>query len=289
MISDDYYIKVVDPSTKMASNTIKLIVFDKLEIFPPYLLLLPGATYMLNIRGGPRDFISIVRKYKIAENTIATVKDSEPEVTAVNLGETTLKITLELKKDEDNQENSILCTEEIKVHVAIPDGLDIWNAYNRKIYIKSNIRLLAMLKLGTKIFSLGNSNIDYYWNIDPPTNGQLATTSPIINQDCFQTKNESCDSKDVSIANNVGIFLTALNKGDIDVKLKLYIHYPEAFKKYTSDFEKKEKMIIEGKLDIDIPRFNDEKSHSTLYLVPQNVIHELKTNKDPNVLFYLYL
>jgi hypothetical protein len=241
---------------------------------------------MLNIRGGPREFINIVRKYFIVDSTIATVKENEPEVTALKLGETVLKVSLEIKTSEDDpNKDTVLCMEEIKVIVAIPDGLDIQNAYNRKIYVRSNIRLLAMLKLGNKVFSLGNANIDYHWQLDPPTNAQLATTSLTTGTcDQFRTIDGACQGKEVSIANNVGIFLTAMNKGDVEVNLKIMIHYPEQFKRNRNSFQKKEKMVIEVKLDMDVPEFNGEKGHPTLYLMPPEIEHELRTNKDPNVI-----
>ncbi len=288
LIADDYYIKVIEPISRISSNTVKLIVFDKLEIFPSYLLLLPGTTYMLNIRGGPRDFINIAKKYKIEDTSIATVKENEPEITALNLGETVLRVVLELtSSDEDQNKSLVLCTEEIKVTVAIPDSVEIQNAYNRKIYIKSVIRLLAFLKNGNRIFSIGNANIDYDWQIDPPTTAELITSTPGLT--CDHNKYDYCNAKDVSISNNVGMFLIAINKGSVEVRLKVTVNYPDAFSRMKNVFEKKEKMIIDEKLDVEVPLFNGEKGHPFFYFVPPEIEHDLKTNKDPNVMCFLNL
>src|SRR5690606_19289761 len=92
LISEDYFIKIVDENSKIMSNTVKLVVFDKLDIFPGNLLLTPGMSYMLNVRGGPREFISVRKRYEIADKGVATVKSNEPEVRAVDVGETTLKV-----------------------------------------------------------------------------------------------------------------------------------------------------------------------------------------------------
>ena len=173
--------------------------------------------------------------------------------------------------------------------VAIPDGLEIYNSYNRKIFIKSSIRLLGLLKLKEKTFSLGNSSIDFYWHIDPPTNANLTTVQTIAKSDCADSRQETCTKKDVSVGNNVGIFLNAINKGDVEVKLKVHINYPEMFKNKKSDFANSEKIFIDKKLDMDINQFYNDNSNLALYLVPFDVVHQLKTNEDPNVIICLIL
>jgi hypothetical protein len=102
--------------------------------------------------------------------------------------------------------------------------------------------------------------------------------------DCQDLKQETCTKKEIQISNSIGIFLSALNKGDIIVSLRVQIEYPPGIRNKKNVFETSEKIKIDENLFVNINEFyNFDPSKSALYLIPPNVVHDLKTNTDRSV------
>jgi hypothetical protein len=190
LISDVYTIYVRDLRSNIVSNNLRIEVFDKLEVFPPKLLMVPGSAYTLSLRGGPVNELHVMKKYEILDNKIASVGDTEPEVKAHLLGSTKLRIVLLLNpnynkfymtKDEEQHEEesqkseknklfkyqgTVLAVEEVELRVDFPDSVAIRGALNRKVYTKSTVRLYAALKLGDETFTYGVGPMSFDWELD---------------------------------------------------------------------------------------------------------------------------
>ena len=50
-----YPIIIKDESSQILSNIATIEIFDKLNVYPPYLLLVPGSEYTLEVTGGPKN------------------------------------------------------------------------------------------------------------------------------------------------------------------------------------------------------------------------------------------
>ena len=68
-----YPIIVKDDSSDIVSNIATVEVFDRLEVYPPYLLLVPGSSYTLSVTGGPKNKENVIIKYEIQDDKIANV------------------------------------------------------------------------------------------------------------------------------------------------------------------------------------------------------------------------
>lgn len=189
LIADVYTIYVRELKSSLVSNNLRIEVFDKLEVFPPKLLMVPGSAYTLSLRGGPVNELHVMKKFEILDDKIATVGDSEPEVKAHLLGSTRLRIVLLLNpnynkfymtNDQDDQDYSqkseknklikyqgtVLAVEEVDLRVDFPDSVAIRGALNRKVYTKSTVRLYAALKLGDETFTYGVGPMSFDWALD---------------------------------------------------------------------------------------------------------------------------
>lgn len=267
------------PKNKIKSNINYIQIFNKIEVFPPDLLLIPGSEFTLKILGGPENEISSKISYEIEKEEIASIESSYPKVKAKNVGETNIIVKLHFINNENklfstkeeieyfkNIENEILSQLRIPVQVAFPDRVDIENANNRKIYLNSSIRLLASFKLNEKSFSYGIGNIEYKWTLDNPHLGKL----------------HAIDS--------IGTFMQAMKIGHVLIKLVVKINYPNNYINHLPNtFQSVKELNIEENVWVDINEFlNKDLTKSSIYLLPFNKIHELKTNKEEqNIKFSL--
>ena len=68
-----YPIIIKDDSSQILSNIATIEVFEKLNVYPPYLLLVPGSEYTLEVTGGPKNKENVEIKYQILDEQIANV------------------------------------------------------------------------------------------------------------------------------------------------------------------------------------------------------------------------
>ncbi|RVW46520.1 Retrovirus-related Pol polyprotein from transposon RE1 [Vitis vinifera] len=69
---------------EIASNQIKVEVYAPPRIHPPDIFLVPGAAYVLNVKGGPQ--IGVVIEYASLDDRIATVNKSSGRLSAISPG-----------------------------------------------------------------------------------------------------------------------------------------------------------------------------------------------------------
>jgi hypothetical protein len=228
-----YPIIIKDDRSEILSNIATIEVFEKLNIYPPYLLLVPGSEYTLEITGGPKNKENVIIKYEMLDQQIANVSDNYPKVYGAKYGETKLIISLIYKYDYDkifniNDDKRIinktdtLCVETVPVRVDFPHSVVIIGAENnRKIYSKSTIRLLAALKKGNEVFTYGTGPFKFNWKVD---NNMVAKIKYFMRKELYQKDQnnkeeidqncEECESLSLIATNNdhnpeksIGVFL----------------------------------------------------------------------------------
>ena len=311
-----YPLIVKDDSSDVISNIATIEVFDKLEVYPPYLLLVPGTSFTLSVTGGPKNKENVIIKYEIADDKIANVSENYPNVFGKLYGKTNLKISLMYKYDYNKIYNinddkhiinktDLLCVENVPIRVDFPDNVEIIGAENnRKIYSKSTIRLLAALKKGNEVFTYGIGPFRFNWNVDNDIVGKIKyylkkSLYKKENQNENIQKNydencEECESLslvatkvDPNPESSIGVFLTAYEEGIITVSLEVTVLYPSPYTMHKPyKFSTSSKISVNDQLYVDLPGFYGENLKKTgLYLIPYNVDHELHTNKNSEQLY----
>ena len=309
-----YPIIIKDDMSDIVSNIATIEVFDKLEVYPPYLLLVPGSSFTLSVTGGPINKENVIIKYEIQDDKIANVSENYPNVYGKLFGETKLKISLMYKYDYNKIYNinddkhiinktEILCVENVPIRVDFPDNVEIIGGENnRKIYSKSSIRLLAALKKGNEVFTYGIGPFEYNWKLD---NDIIAKIKYFMKKSLFQKENEKntdltskekeydenceeCESslvltkKDHNPRNSIGVFLSTFEEGMVTVYLSVKVSYPYPYALHRPyEFSTSSKINVNDQLYVDLPGFYGENLKRTgLYLLPYNIDHELHTNKN---------
>ena len=310
-----YPIIVKDESSGIVSNIATIEVFNKLEVYPPYLLLVPGTSYTLSVSGGPTSKENVIIKYEIEKDEIANVSENYPIVYGKIYGETKLKISLMYKYDYNKIYNinddkhiinktDLLCIEYVPIRVDFPDSVEIIGAENnRKIYSKSTIRLLAALKKGSEVFTYGTGPFIYNWSLDNDivakikyfmkkslykkendNNNEIANKDKDYDENCEECESLSLIStkKDHNPSSSIGVFLSTYSEGIVIISLSVVISYPSPYTMHRPHtFSTKSKIIVNDQLYVDLPGFYGENLQKTgLYLLPYNVDHELHTNKN---------
>ena len=298
------------------SNTVQINIFDKLEIFPPTLLLYPGCEFTIKILGGPENEKSLNRIYNIENEEVASIGNFFPLVKAKKIGNTFVSIKLSYKPDEnqlystqDEKEfynsikDQILTEVKIPVQVAFPERVEIEGANNRKIYVNSSVRFLASLKLGDLSFSYCIGDTDFTWSVDNPHIAKFNVKTQ-ENTKCESSKIEnSCSDNSLlespekiannysidlaNISNQIGAYLVSYNYGIVSVKLDMNINYPSPYEAHRPNFFiSKKNVSVEDNVWVDVAEFYDKApGKSLIYLLPFNVSHSLNLHKKDQVIF----
>ena len=307
LIPGIYAVNVKDTFSFIRSNDAKVEIFDRLEIFPPYLLLVPGSSYTLSVIGGPVDDKAIL-KFEMVDTKIANVTSiSYPEVNALLQGETILKVSLLYNFDynkfynkEDDKHiinrTEILCVENIPVRVDFPNKIEIMGVgNNRNVFTGSAIRLLTAVKKDEEVFTYGIGPLEFKWNVDSPRIANIkyyakSTKSNVLDNlemVCTSEQIESCTSltaieEDSNPGNSIGVFLNTLQEGIVTISLTVKITYPVPYTKHQPNiFETTEKLKISDEIVANInSKYGTPQKQTGLYMIPFNVEHELRTNKN---------
>ena len=310
-----YPIIIKDDRSEILSNIATIEVFEKLNVYPPYLLLVPGSEYTLEITGGPKNKENVIIKYEMLDQHIANVSNNYPKVYGAKYGQTKLIISLIYKYDYDKifninddkhiiNKTDVLCVENVPVRVDFPDSVVIIGAENnRKIYSKSTIRLLAALKKGNEVFTYGTGPFKFNWKID---NTMVAKIKYFMRKELYQkdaSNNikeeieqncEECETLSLISTNNdhypeksIGVFLTAMEEGSVSVSLTVSIFYPSPYVYHKPyQFSVTNKIIVNDEVYVDLPGYyGDNLKKTGLYLIPYNVDHELHTNKNSEQIY----
>lgn len=298
------------------SNYVRFEVFQLISIYPPYLLMIPGSSFTVSITKGPSTNPGIKKEFILENNNLGFVEKEYPVVHALKIGVTKLTVKYSLifnkqlmysdKKDHDDTEE-VLFNESIPVEIAFPEKAEILLGSNRKIFKNSTIRLLTVLKKENRLFTFTVGPVYYEWITDQPLIAKIKTkftkkngcgceenhnNSHIFSSTGIVQENNICSTligeNHVEVSNNIGIFASSISKGEARISCKVIIDYPEPYKNHLpKEFETSEKLLVDDNLWISISEFYDFNSNkSGIYLLPFNVTHELKTNREENNLNY---
>ena len=190
------------------SNNVMLDVFPPVEIIPPSVLLMPGARYTLNYRGGPDShkftYYNIYTQWSCVECSVANIDTMTGLVSAVKLGQT--DVVLYMKRGKD-----VLTSAQAKVRVELVTDVSIYGVPPGRVVLQESvIRLIAVFKANGEPFTDTANDASYQWKSASPT------TFEIHGEDREEGK-------------QVGVTGLAANKGKCDISLHVEVFYPPAY------------------------------------------------------------
>ncbi|XVE67869.1 hypothetical protein DITRI_Ditri09bG0022500 [Diplodiscus trichospermus] len=131
---------------EILSQTIKVEVYAPPIIHPPNIFLVPGASYLLTIKGGPT--IGAFVEYTSIDDTIATVDKTSGRLTATSPGNTTLLATVYGNGEQ------VICQAYGSVKVGIPSSA-ILNVQSEQLAVGRETAIYPLF-----------SEANYKWTIE---------------------------------------------------------------------------------------------------------------------------
>ena len=253
------------------SNNIMLDVFPPVEIIPPFVLLMPGARYTLNYRGGPDShkftFYNIYTQWGCAECSVAGIDSMTGLVSAMKLGQT--DVVLYMKRGKD-----ILTSAQAKVRVELVTDVSIYGIPPGRVVLQESvIRLIAVLKANGEPFTDTANEASYQWKSASPTTFEIHA----------EEKEEG---------KQVGVTGLAVSKGKCDITLHVEVVYPKEYSSpsVTRYFTSKATITVEPGMfamspghrcnslvhSCDVPNLFD----STIIMMPMRSAYSISLNKE---------
>lgn len=140
---------------EVRSQSIKLEVYAPPRIYPSYVFVVPGASFVLTVRGGP-SFGSRV-EYSSMDDEIANVHTTAGRLSAISPGNTTLVATFY------GYGNFMICHAYGKVKVGVPSSA-VLNVQSEQLAIARKMPIFPSLSEGN-LFSFYELCSDYKWSI----------------------------------------------------------------------------------------------------------------------------
>lgn len=141
---------------EVLSQSIRVEVYAPPRIQPSEIFLVPGASYVLKVRGGPR-FGAFV-KYASMDDETARFQKSLGRISAISPGNTTLVATFYGKGDIS------ICQAYGKVRVGVPSAA-ILNVQSEQLAVGRKMQIFPSLSEGN-LFSFYELCNNYKWNIE---------------------------------------------------------------------------------------------------------------------------
>ncbi|CAI0454950.1 unnamed protein product [Linum tenue] len=140
---------------EISSQLVKVEVFAPLKIHPEEIFLVPGASYMLNVEGGPT--IGQYVEFASEDEQIATVDKASGRLSAISPGNTTIISTVHGPED-------IICKASALVKVGVP-SLATLHAQSEQLDVGRQSPIYPLFEEGN-LFSFYELCKGYKWTID---------------------------------------------------------------------------------------------------------------------------
>ncbi|CAK7328122.1 unnamed protein product [Dovyalis caffra] len=141
---------------EVLSQTVKIEVYAPLRIHPDDIFLVPGASYMLAMKGGPT--IGVYFQYASMDDEIATVDKSSGRLYAISPGNTTILSTV------FGNGGVMVCQANGSVNVGVP-SLAMLNAQSDQLDVGHEMPIYPSFPEGD-LFSFYELCRSYQWTID---------------------------------------------------------------------------------------------------------------------------
>ncbi|KAK1318726.1 hypothetical protein QJS10_CPB04g01397 [Acorus calamus] len=140
----------------IVSQLIKVEVYAPLVIHPEYIFLVPGASYMLTIRGGPT--LGVVAEFSSMDDMKARIDRASGRVSAISVGNTTIRAVVY------GDGGSLISDAFGTVEVGIPSTM-ILNLQSEQLCVGCEMPIFPSFPEGN-LFSFYEVCKDYRWTIE---------------------------------------------------------------------------------------------------------------------------
>ncbi|KAK9004035.1 hypothetical protein V6N11_001853 [Hibiscus sabdariffa] len=159
---------------EILSQAIKVEVYAPPTIHPPSIFLVPGASYLLTIKGGPA--LGAFVQYTSTNDAIATVDKTSGRLTASSPGNTTL-----IAKVYGNGDD-VICQAYSSVKVGVPSSA-LLNVQSEKLAVGHETPIYPLFS-EANLFSFYGLCKDYKWTIE---NEEVLTFgAPLVDSEAVQ-------------------------------------------------------------------------------------------------------
>ncbi|KAK8586935.1 hypothetical protein V6N12_021454 [Hibiscus sabdariffa] len=159
---------------EISSQAIKVEVYAPPTIHPPNIFLVPGASYLLTIKGGPT--LGAFVEYVSTDDAIATVDKTSGRLTATSPGNTTL-----IAKVYGNGDD-VICQAYSSVKVGVPSSA-ILNVQSEQLAVGRETPIYPLFS-EANLFSFYGLCKDYKWTIE---NEEVLTFGvPLVGSEAVQ-------------------------------------------------------------------------------------------------------
>ncbi|TYI08950.1 hypothetical protein ES332_A09G036900v1 [Gossypium tomentosum] len=173
---------------ELLSQAIKVEVYAPPTIHPPNIFLVPGASYLLTIKGGPT--LGAFVEYTTTDDAIATVDKTLGRLTATSPGNTTLLATVY------GNGGDVICQADSSVKVGVPSSA-ILNVQSEQLAVGRETPIYPLFSEGD-LFSFYGLCKDYKWNIEDEE--VLTFGVPLVGSEAVQHVSY-VDNKELSFIN----------------------------------------------------------------------------------------
>ncbi|XP_022152143.1 nuclear pore complex protein GP210 isoform X1 [Momordica charantia] len=151
------YVSILQQSGReILSEPIKIEVYAPPRVHPNDIFLLPGASYMLTVKGGPT--VGTYVEYASLDNSIVNVHKSSGQLSAVSSGKCNISATFY------RNGGSVICQVHGNVKVGIPSNV-VLNVQNEQLGVGSEMPIYPLFPEGD-VFSFYQLCKGYNWTID---------------------------------------------------------------------------------------------------------------------------
>ncbi|XP_038715182.1 nuclear pore complex protein GP210 isoform X2 [Tripterygium wilfordii] len=141
---------------QILSQPIKIEVYPPPLIHPHDIFLVPGASYVLTVEGGPS--IGVYIEYASLDDKVATVDRSTGKLLAILPGNTTLLVTLY------GNGGGVICQAHGSVKVGVPSSV-VLNVQSKQLSIGNDMPIYPFFPEGN-LFSFYELCKDYKWTVE---------------------------------------------------------------------------------------------------------------------------
>ncbi|TYI63709.1 hypothetical protein E1A91_D09G035200v1 [Gossypium mustelinum] len=173
---------------ELLSQAIKVEVYAPPTIHPPNIFLVPGASYLLTIKGGPA--LGAFVEYTSTDDAIATVDKTSGRLTATSPGNTTLLATVY------GNGGDVICQADSSVKVGVPSSA-ILNVQSEQLAVGRETPIYPLFSEGD-LFSFYGLCKDYKWTIEDEE--VLTFGVPLVGSEAVQ-RVSYVDNKELSFIN----------------------------------------------------------------------------------------
>ncbi|XP_072999237.1 nuclear pore complex protein GP210 [Typha latifolia] len=141
---------------KILSQLIKVEVYEPLQVHPAYIYLVPGSSYVLTVKGGPKTGASI--EYISMGEDIAVVHMATGKLLANSIGNTTVRAVVHANG------GTLICDAYGQIEVGIPSAMSI-NMQSDQLCVGCSMPIFPSFSEGD-IFSFFETCQVYMWLIE---------------------------------------------------------------------------------------------------------------------------